>query len=106
MLESITWKTKWKRVIKKSNEWATWRWANVKIDKKKSCIIQINYKHFQGRYEGLQLGNVSTCNDIFKEHEKLKKLISKTFFHKLTKQFVNEGLGSLWEFAINEFMKP
>ncbi len=38
---------------------------------------------------------------FFKEHENLKKLISKTFFQKLTKQFVNEGLGSLWEFAIN-----
>jgi hypothetical protein len=40
--------------------------------------------------------------DFFKERANLKKLISKTFFHKLTEQFINKGLGNLWEFAINK----
>jgi hypothetical protein len=40
--------------------------------------------------------------DFFKKRANLKKPISKAFFHKLTKQFVDKGLGNLWEFVINK----
>jgi hypothetical protein len=33
LLEIITWGTKWKRQTNKTNEWATWSWANAKINK-------------------------------------------------------------------------
>jgi hypothetical protein len=39
--------------------------------------------------------------EFFKERTNLKKPISKAFFHKLTKQFVDKRLGNLWEFVIN-----
>ncbi len=31
LLEIRQWGTKWKSVIDKTNEWATWRWINAKI---------------------------------------------------------------------------
>ncbi len=33
-----------------TDEWAAWQWANVTIDKKKSCNIETNYKHSKGGY--------------------------------------------------------
>jgi hypothetical protein len=34
LLEIRTWGSKWKNKINKTNEWATWQWGDVKIDKK------------------------------------------------------------------------
>ncbi len=34
LLEIRTWGSKWKKKINKTNEWATWQWGDVKIDKK------------------------------------------------------------------------
>jgi hypothetical protein len=39
--------------------------------------------------------------EFFKELTNLKKSISRLLVHKLIKQFVDRGLGNLWEFAIN-----
>jgi hypothetical protein len=39
-----------KKAFGKTYEWATWGWANVKIDKKKSYINKTNYKYFQKGY--------------------------------------------------------
>jgi hypothetical protein len=33
LLKIRTWGTKWKKVIDKIDEWASWQWANAKIDK-------------------------------------------------------------------------
>jgi hypothetical protein len=33
LLEIRTWGIEWKRVINKTKEWATWWWANAKMDK-------------------------------------------------------------------------
>jgi len=43
--------------------------GKCKNKQKKSCIAQINYKHFQGGYERLQLGNVYTCHGFLQMHE-------------------------------------
>jgi hypothetical protein len=32
---------------------------------KKSCIIKTNYKHFEGGYGRLPLGDVYTCHGFF-----------------------------------------
>jgi len=40
---------------------------------RKSCIIQINYKHFQGGSRGLQLGDVYTCNGLFQRTHKFEE---------------------------------
>ncbi len=52
---------------------------------RKSCIIQINYKHFQGRYEGLQLGNVYTCNGIFQRTHKFEEADFQSIFSRAYK---------------------
>jgi hypothetical protein len=49
---------------------------------KEFCIVQIDYTHFQGGYGRLQLGYVYTCHGFFQRTCKLKKIDSKTFFHK------------------------
>jgi hypothetical protein len=33
LLEIKTWGLEWKNQIDKTNEWVTWRWANMKVDK-------------------------------------------------------------------------
>ncbi len=35
-----TWGKEWKRTIDKTNEWAAWRWANVKINKQSLAILK------------------------------------------------------------------
>jgi hypothetical protein len=51
---------------------------------RKFCIAQTYCTHFQGKYGRLQLGNVYTYHGFFQRMCKLKKVNSKTFFHKLT----------------------
>ncbi len=60
---------------------------------RKFYIAQIDYKHFQGGYGRLQLGNVYTCHGFLQRTCELKKVDSKTFFHKLIEQFVDKGFG-------------
>jgi hypothetical protein len=57
--------------------------GECKNRQRKSCIAQTNYKHFQGGYGILQLGNVYTCHGFLQKTCKLENSI--TFFHKLTK---------------------
>jgi hypothetical protein len=40
LFEIKKWGTKWKRVIDKIDEWAAWRWANAKIDKKNLSMLK------------------------------------------------------------------
>jgi hypothetical protein len=65
----------------------------VKIIFLKSCIAQIECKHFQGRYGRLQLGDVYTCHGFLQRTCELEEVDSKTFFHKLIEQFVDKGFG-------------
>jgi hypothetical protein len=38
LLEIRTWGIEWKNQIDKTNEWAAWQWANVKIDKESFAL--------------------------------------------------------------------
>jgi hypothetical protein len=67
----------------------------------KSCIAQIDYKHFQTRHGRLQLNDVYICHGFFQKTCKFEEVDSKTFFHKLIKQFINIGFGNPWQLAIN-----
>jgi len=40
LLDIITWGSKWKRVIDKTNEWVAWQWANVKINKESFGLLK------------------------------------------------------------------
>jgi hypothetical protein len=70
--------------------------------KRKSCIAQINYKHFKGGYGRLPLGNVYTCHGFLSRPRKFEKPNSKTFFHKFIIRFVDKGFGFPWQPPINK----
>jgi len=67
---------------------------------RKFCIAQTDYIHFQGGYGRLQLGDF-TCHGFLQRTHELKEANSKTFFHKLTKWFVNKGFGNPLQLTIN-----
>jgi hypothetical protein len=47
---------------------------------RKSYIVQINCKHFQGGYGGLQLGDVYTCNGLFQRMRKFEEADFQSIF--------------------------
>ncbi len=67
----------------------------------KFCIVQTNYKHSEGGYGRLPLGDVYTCHGFLPKRCKFEKVNSRTFFHKLIKGFVDGGFGNLWKPPIN-----
>jgi len=91
LLKIRTWGIEWKKAIDKTNEWVAWwwQWASAKINQKK---ITLNYKHFQGGYGRLPLGDVYTCQWM---HES-EKVDSRTFFHKHIEWFFNKRFGNPW----------
>jgi len=40
LLKIKTWGLEWKKQIDKTNEWAAWRWANAKINKKSLTLFK------------------------------------------------------------------
>ncbi len=89
--------------IDKINEWATWWWANAKIDRKKFCITETNCKYFEGGYGRLQLGDVYTCHGFLQRTCKFEEAYSKIFFHKFIQRFVDKRIGNQLS---TKFMKP
>ncbi len=69
---------------------------------RKSYIIQTNYKHSEGGYGRLPLGDVYTCNGFFPRMNKFEKIDSRTFFYKLIEGFINRGFGNSWEPPFNK----
>ncbi len=69
---------------------------------RKSCIAQTNYKHSEGGYGRLPLGNVCTCHGFLPRTFKFEKVNSRIIFHKLMKGFVNGGFGNPWQPPINK----
>jgi len=49
---------------------------------KKFCMTKTNYKHSDGGYRRLPLGDVYTCHGFFKRTCKFEEANSITFFHK------------------------
>jgi hypothetical protein len=56
--------------------------GKCKYRQRKSCIIEINYKHFEGGYGKLPLGDVYTWHGFLQKTRKFEETDSKTFFHK------------------------
>jgi hypothetical protein len=71
----------------------------------KFCISQTNYKHYEGGYGKLSLGNVYTWHDFFQECANLKKLIPKHFFTSLMKDLLMEVLVTLSNLLSIKFME-
>jgi len=92
LLEIITWGTKWK--TKHMN--GHMAMGKCKDGQKKSCITKTNCKYSKGGYIRLPLGDVYTCHGFLQKMHEFEKVDSITFFHKLTQQFINKGLGNLW----------
>ncbi len=68
---------------------------------RKSHIAQIDYKHFQGIYGRLQLGDVYTCHEFLHRTCEFKEVDPITFFHKLILWFVNKEFGNPWQLIID-----
>ncbi len=81
--------------------------GKCKDRQRKSCIIETNYKHSEGGYGRLPLGDVYTChNYFFIEHASLKKLIPKHFFTSLFNDLSIEDLVTLGNLLSTKFLKP
>jgi hypothetical protein len=95
LLEIKTWGIEWKRAIDKTNGWAAWRWANVKIDKESFALFKqtVNIsKHDMEDYNWVMLTHAM---DFFKERASLKKLILKHFFTSLVNDLLTKDLVTL-----------
>jgi hypothetical protein len=53
--------------------------SKCEYKQRKSCIVQTNYKYFQGGYGKLQLGNVYTCHGFFQKMSVFEKVDSRIF---------------------------
>jgi hypothetical protein len=62
---------------------------------RKSYIIKTNYKHSEGGYGRLPLGDVYTCHGFFLKHASLNKPIPKDFFTSLLNDLLIEDLVTL-----------
>jgi hypothetical protein len=100
-LEIKTWGIEWKLFFDKTTEWATWQWANVKINKESFTLFKKKIKHTKGGYGRLPLSNVYTCHGILLRTRKFKKTNTKRFIHKFIVGFINRGLGFPWQPLIN-----
>jgi hypothetical protein len=69
------------------------------------CITQKNYKHFEGRYGKLPLGDVYTCHGFFQIMHEFEEANSKTFVHKLNTRFVDKRFGNYWQPIINKILE-
>jgi alpha-L-arabinofuranosidase len=100
-----TWGTKWKRVINKTDEWAAWRWANVKIDKENLSLLKQIVHISKENMEDYNLAMFTPAVDFFKEHMNLKNTIPEHFFTSLLSNLSIEDLVTLCNLLSTEFMK-
>jgi hypothetical protein len=98
--------TKWKRIINKTNEWATWRWANAKIDNESIELFKQIVHMFKENMEDYNLVMFTHAMDFFKERVSLKKSILEYFFKSLLSDLSIEDLVRLGNFLSIKFMKP
>jgi hypothetical protein len=98
--------TKWKMVTSKTNEWATWQWVNVKVDKKNISILKQTINISKEDMEDYNLVMFTHVMDFFREHASLKKPISERFFTSLLNDLSIRDLVRLGNLLSIEFMKP
>jgi hypothetical protein len=73
---------------------------------RKSYITETNYKHSEGGYGKLPLGNVYTCHNFFKGTCKFEKPIPKHFSTSLFNNLSIEDLVTLGNLLSTKFLKP
>jgi hypothetical protein len=106
LLEIKTWGTKWKRVINKTNEWATLQWANAKIDKESLSLLKQITHISKEDIEDYNLAMFAHAIDFFKKHVNLKNPIPKHFFTSLLSNLSTKNLVTLNNLLSTKFMKP
>jgi hypothetical protein len=67
LLKIKTWGTKWKRVIDKITEWATWLWANAKIDRQSLSLLKHTIHISKEDMEDYNLAMFTHAMEIFKK---------------------------------------
>jgi hypothetical protein len=75
LLEIKTWGLKWKKQIDKTNEWATWQWANEKIDKENLKLLKQIVNIAKEDMEDYHWAMFTHAMDFFQERASLKKPI-------------------------------
>jgi len=87
-------------------EWATWQWANVKIDKESLCIMKQSVNIFKDDMEDDNLAMFTHVMDFFKERVNLKKPIPKHSFTSLLNYLSIEDLLTFENLLSTKFMNP
>jgi len=106
LLEIRTWGKKWKRVIDKTMEWATWQWENMKMDKENISIMKQSVNISKDDMEDYNLAMFTHAMNFFKECASLKKPILKHFFTSLLNNLSIEDLLTFGNLISIEFMNP
>jgi predicted nucleic acid-binding Zn-ribbon protein len=66
--------------INKTVEWATWRWANVKIDKESLSLLKETINIPKEDMENYHRAMFTHAMEFFQKRASLKKPIPKHFF--------------------------
>ncbi len=106
LLEIKTWGTKWKKQIDKTNEWATWRLANVKIDKENLTLLKQIVNILKEYMEDYHQVMFTHAMDFFQERASLKKPIPKHLFTSLLRDLSTKDLVTLGNLISTKFMEP
>jgi len=69
--------------INKIVEWATWQWANVKIDKESLALLKETINIPKEDMEDYHRAMFTRAMEFFKKRASLKKSIPKHFFTSL-----------------------
>ncbi len=70
------------------------------------CITQKNYKHFEGRYGKLPLGDVYTCHGFFQIMHEFEKPILKHLFISLLHDLSTKDFVTIGNLLSTKFLKP
>ncbi len=73
LLEIRTWGLEWKKQIDKTNEWATWQWVNVKIDKENLTLFKQIVNIMKEDMENYHWVMFTHALDFLQEQASLKK---------------------------------
>ncbi len=101
-----TWGMEWKKQIDKTNEWATWRWANAKIDKESFTLLKQTINISNEDMEDYHWAMFTHAMNFFQKRASLKKSIPKHFFTSLLKDLSMEDLVTLGNLLsiVDDFM--
>jgi len=99
----------WGLEWKKTNWQNKWMGDMVKGEcknwQRKSYITQTNYKHYEGGYGRLPLGDVYTWHGFLSRTCKFEKIDSITFFTSLLKDLSTEDLVTLGNLLSTKFLE-